>query len=102
AGVHGELDVDLGAIVEVAQHQLGVQHFDVARDLDVTGNHGARALFVECEAFRPLGIHLDGDFLDVQHEVRNVFAHARQGREFVQDTVNLDGGDGCALQRGQQ
>ena len=102
AGVDGELDVDLGAVVEMADHQIGVEHLDVAGDLDVAGGHGARALLGQRQALRALATHLEGDFLDVEHEVGDVLAHARKRGEFVQHAVDLDRGHGRALQRRQQ
>jgi len=42
------------------------------------------------------------DLLDVQHDVGDVLAHARNGREFVQHALDLDRGHRRALQRGQQ
>ncbi len=47
-------------------------------------------------------MHLDRHVLDVQDDVGHVFAHAGDGREFMQHAVDMDGGDGRALQRGQQ
>ena len=86
----------------MADHQLGVEHFDVAGDLDVAGDHGARALLGQRQALGAFAIHLEGDFLDVEHEVGNVLAHAGKRREFMQNAVDLDGGHGRALQRRQQ
>jgi len=86
----------------VADHQLGVQHFDIARHLDVAGIDSARALLVQGETLGAIAAHLDGDFLDVQHEVGNVLTHTRQRREFVQDAIDLDRGYSRTLERGQQ
>ncbi len=45
---------------------------------------------------------LIGDRLDVEDDVGDVLAHARDRRELVQHAVDLDGGHGRALERGQQ
>jgi hypothetical protein len=102
AGIDRELDVDLGAVVEMADHQLGVQHLDVAGDLDVAGRHRARALLGEGEALGALTAHLQGDFLHVQHQVGDVLAHAGERGEFVQNAVDLDCRHCRALERRQQ
>ena len=98
----GELDVDLGTIVEVADHQVGIENFDIAGGLDVTGSDGTRALLGKREALGAFIGHLDRDFLDVEHEIGHVLAHARNRGEFVQDAIDLDSGDGRALQGRQQ
>jgi hypothetical protein len=38
------------------------------------------------------------DFLDVEHDVGDVFTHARNGRELVQHAVDLHAGDRRALE----
>jgi hypothetical protein len=49
-----------------------------------------------------VAFHADGDFLDVQDDVGDVFAHAGDRGEFMQHAVDLHRGDGSAAQRGQQ
>jgi hypothetical protein len=44
-------------------------------------------------ALGALALHADGDLLDVQHDVGDVLAHARDRRELVQHAVDLHGGD---------
>ena len=54
---------------------------------------------------QPLGafaFHLQRDLLDVEDDVGDVLADARERRELVQHALDLDRGDGGALQRGQQ
>ena len=83
-------------------HVVGVEDLDVADRLDVAGRDDARALLAHDHALRAVAFHLDGDFLDVQHDVGHVLAHAGDRGEFVQHAVDLHGGDGRALQRRQQ
>ena len=40
--------------------------------------------------------------LDVKDDVGNIFPHTGDRRELVQDTFDLDRGDGGTLKRGQQ
>jgi hypothetical protein len=49
-----------------------------------------------------VAFHADGDFLDVENDVGDIFAHTRDRREFVQHAIDLDRGHGSAAQRGQQ
>jgi hypothetical protein len=54
---------------------------------------------------KPLGafaFHLQGDLLDVEDDVGDIFTHAGERREFVQDVLDLDRGDRRALQRGKK
>ena len=75
----------------------------MSRDgLDVAGLDDARALLAHDHALRPLALHLDGDFLDVEDDVGHILAHAGDRGEFVQHAVDLHGLDGGALQRGEQ
>ena len=47
-------------------------------------------------------MHAQRDHLHIEHDVGDVFAHALDGREFVQHSFDGDSGDGGALQRRQQ
>ena len=68
----------------------------------VAGRHFARALLAQRQALGTFGMHAQRDLLHVEHDVGDVFAHARDGGEFVQHALDLDRGDGRALQRRQQ
>ena len=102
AGVDRELHADLGALVERAEHEVGVEHLDVADGLDVAGGHGAGALLLHHHALGAFALHLDGDVLDVEHDVGDVLAHAGDRRELVQHAVDLHRLHRRALQRRQQ
>jgi hypothetical protein len=41
---------------------------------------------------------MDGNFLDVEHDVGHILAYPRNRRKFVKDAIDLDSGDGCPLQ----
>src|ERR1700694_4264986 len=102
AGVHGEFHADLGAVVERAQHQVRIEDADVADRLDVPGRDLARPLFLHHHALGAVALHLDGDVLDVEHDVGHVLVHAADRREFVQHAVDMHRLHRGALQRGQQ
>ncbi len=61
-----------------------------------------RTLLAHDHALGIVAIHLDGDFLDVEHDVRHVFANAGDRGEFVQHAVDLHGRHSGTAQRGQQ
>ena len=53
-------------------------------------------------ALGAFALHPDRDVLDVEDDVGDVLAHAGDRGEFMQHAVDVDGGDGGALQRRQQ
>ena len=80
----------------------GLRIDDIADGLDVAGGDHRRALLLDHHALRAIALHLDGDVLDVEHDVGHVLAHAGDRRELVQDAVDMDRGNRRALQRRQQ
>ena len=102
AQVHRELHAELHAVVQRADHQLGVHDVDVVAGLDLAGAHLARAGRGQRHALRPLAVHAQRELLDVEHDVGHVLAHARNAAELVQHAVDLHRGDRGALQRRQQ
>jgi hypothetical protein len=59
-------------------------------------------LFLYHHALGPLALHLDGDVLDVEHDVGHVLAHAGDRGELVEHAVDVHRLNRGALQRGQQ
>src|SRR6185437_8642284 len=102
AGGDGELHADLGALVQRADLQIRIEHHDIADGLDVTGGDDARTLLLHDHALGAFALHLDRDVLDVEHDVGDVLANARDRGELVQHAVDVDRLHGSALQRGQQ
>ena len=102
ADLHREFHADLRAVIQRADHQLRVQDLAIASHLDVAGANLAGALLAQRHPLRAIGLHAHGDGLDVQDDVGDILANARDRRELMQHAVDLDGGDGRALERGQQ
>src|SRR5262249_56647762 len=75
-GIDRELHADLGTLVERAQHEIGVEHDDVAHGLNIAGGDRARSLLLHYHALGTVALHLDGDVLDVEHDVGHVLAPA--------------------------
>ena len=81
---------------------LGVEDVDVASRLDVAGADNARAILAQHEALGALGLHGNGDFLDVEDHVRHVLADAGNRRELMQHAVDVNRRHGRALKRRQE
>ena len=86
----------------MADHEIGVHHFDVARNRDVAGLDFAGAGCGKLEALRPLALHAQRDLLHVEDDISHVLANTRQRREFMKHVLDLDRGDGSTLKRRQQ
>ena len=81
---------------------VGVGDLDVARGRDHAGGDVDRAGRRKVQPLGALAFHLERDLLDVEHDVGDVLADPGQAREFMQHAVDLDRGDGGALERAQQ
>jgi hypothetical protein len=97
-GLNRQLHVQRGAVVEVADHVVGVQDLDPRAFADLAGRDLARAFAAQRQALGAVGFHLDRDGLDVEHDVGDVLAHAGDRAELMQHAVDLDRGDRRALQ----
>ena len=102
AGVDGEFHADFSAFVQRADDVIRVKDLDIADSLNVASRNDAWAFLADDHALRALAFHADGDFLDVQNDIRNVFADARDRREFMQNAIDLNGGHGSAAKRRQK
>jgi len=97
-GVDREFHADLGALVQRAEHEVGVKHDDIADGLNVTCSHSARALLLHDHALWAFALHLDRDVFDVEHDIGDILAYAGDRGEFVQHAVDVDGLHRGALQ----
>src|SRR5262245_1812322 len=77
AGVDRKLHADLGTLIQRTQDEVGVEDDDVTHGLNVASGDRARALLLHDHALGAVALHLDGDVLDVEHDVSDVLAHAR-------------------------
>ncbi len=99
AVLDGEFHAHGGALVQRADHVVGVEDFDIGRDINLTGGYRTGTRSTQNHALGAFGVHAQRQLLDVQDNVDDVFADAFDGREFMHHAVDLDGGDGRALQR---
>ena len=86
----------------MADNQLRVHHFDVARHCDHASSDFGWASRRKLKALWPFALHAQRDLLHVQDDVGHIFADTRQRREFVKDVFDLDRRDRRALKRGEQ
>src|SRR5918994_3713906 len=97
-----ELHADFRALIKGAEHEIGVQDLHVANRVDIARGYDARAGLAKRHALRTFALHLDGDHLYVEDDVRHVLANARDGREFVQHAVDMYRRHRGALERRQE
>src|SRR5437868_15121790 len=91
------------AIREVRDLELRVEDLELGRRLDLGGGDDARALLrdVHLDLGR-IAVQARHEVLEVENDVGDVLADARQGRELVRGALDLDRGDRCALERREQ
>ena len=83
--------------------EVRVQDLEVGGRLDVRGRDRPGALLREVHLdLGRLAVEPADEVAEVQDDVRDVLADARERRELVGDALDLDGGHRRALQRGEQ
>ena len=102
ARVHGKFHADLGALVEGADREVRVEDLDVVDGGDVAGGDLARPRLLQNHPLRAVALHLDGDVLDIEHEIRDVLADTGDRGKLMQHAIDMHGDDRGALQRGEQ
>src|SRR5712692_3873310 len=98
----GHLHADAPALADGEEVVAGVEHLDVLVDHDVAGLHFLGALDLDADGLLLLRVHAQQDFLEVQDDVRHVLGDVGDGGELVLHSLDADGGDRRALQRGEQ
>ena len=103
AAADREGHLELALVGEVRELEVRVEDLEVGGRLDVGGRDGAGALLREVHLdLGRLAVQAADELLEVQDDVGDVLADARQRRELVRDALDLDGRDGRALERGEQ
>ncbi len=98
---HDQLELPL--VGEVRDLEVGVEDLEVGRQLHVRRRHRSRPLLLEPHLdLGRLAVQAADEVLEVEQDVGDVFAHARQRRELVGDALELHRRDGCALERREQ
>ena len=103
AATDRERDLELALLGEVRDLELRVEDLELGGRLDVGGRHGSRALLLEADLdLGRLAVQAADQVLQVEDDVGDVLADARQRRELVRDALDLHRGHGGALERGEQ
>ena len=93
--LHGHVDGQAALGVDGGDVQLGVEHLDVGRELEVGRGGVGRDPHVEAQGHRLVGVHPDQQVLEVQDDVGDILFDTRQRRELVQRLVEAQLGDGA-------
>ena len=81
---------------------VGLEDLDVGIGLDVARLDLASLVDAQIERLGGVDVRLERHLLEVEDDVGRVLDHTGNRRELVQHAVDLDGGNGRALDRGQQ
>src|SRR6188768_2281862 len=95
---HGEL----AGLREVREHQLRVHDFDVVVRVNVAGRHRSRALLRQTQLRAVARVHLEGNLLEVQQDVDDVFLHAFDGGVLMEHAFDFHFRDRSARHGRQQ
>ena len=103
AAADRQRDLEAALVGEVGDLELRVEDLEVGGRLDVGRRDDAGALLLEPHLdLRRLAVQAADEALEVEDDVGDVLAHARQRRELVRDALDLHRGDGGALERREQ
>ena len=103
AAADRERHLELALVGEVRDLEVRVEDLEVGRRLDVGRRDGAGALLREAHLdLGRLAVQPADQVLEVEDDVGDVLADARERRELVRDALDLHRGDGGALERREQ
>src|SRR4051794_23150846 len=94
ATLDDQLHLQLALVGQGGDLQVGVVHLDAGRRLDVTGGDDTGAGLAQVHRDGLVVLGGDDKTLQVEDDLGDVFLDALDGRELVQDGVDLDAGDG--------
>jgi hypothetical protein len=103
AAADRERHLELALVGEMRELELRVQDLEIGGRLDVGGRDGACTLLRKMHLdLGRVAVEAADELLEVEDDVGDVLADARQRRELVGDALDLDGRDGRALERREQ
>src|SRR5215213_805196 len=100
--LEAHLDGQRAALADGRDVDVRVEDFHVGVGLYVGRRDLARAVAVNRQGLGLGAVELEGHLLEVEYNVGRVLDDAAYGRELVLDALDLDGGDGRALNRREQ
>ena len=102
AGIDDQFHGKLRAIIQRANHQIRIGDFDIAGGLDLPRGHFTRTSGHQRQALFTFTLIAERKLLHIQHNIGDVFAHARNAAEFMQHAINADCLHRRTKQRGKQ
>ncbi len=102
AALDDELHLQLALVGQGGDLQLGVVHLDTGGRGDVGGGDVTGAGLAQVHHDRLVVLGGDDDALEVEDDLGHVLGDALDGRELVQDGVDLDAGDRGARDRAEE
>ena len=93
APLDDELHLELALVVQGGDLQVGRVHLDTGRRRDVGGGDVTGALLAQVHGDRLVVLGGDDEVLEVQDHLGDVLLDALDGRELVEDAVDLDARD---------
>jgi len=78
---------------------IGIEDIHIGCALNVAGGCNRGTFLFQDQSFGAFGMLAQRDFLDVQNDVGHIFTHACNGRELMQHAIDMNRGDGRALER---
>ena len=97
-----QLELKLRTLAELGDDQLGVVHLDTGGSRNVCSGHISAARLAKVGGDGLVVLARNNEFLDVQDDLGDIFANARDSAELVQHAVNTDAGDCRARNRRKQ
>src|SRR5690606_27734091 len=92
----GDVEGEPALVVGGGDVEVGVEDLDVGAGLDVAGGDVLRALHVEAQRDRLVGVHPQDEVLQVEDDVGRVLGDAGDRVELVEGVVEPHLGDGGA------
>ncbi len=102
AALEAHLHVELAAFADGADVDVLVENLDVGVSLDHAGGDDARLVRMQVERLRAVAVELERNLLQVEDDVGRILDDAGDRLELVQHALDLDGGDGRALDGREQ
>ena len=90
--IEGKLHIEPNVLTNCGNVKFRIQNFNVRIRLDVSRSYNAGTGHVDDAHLRIIGVQFGSDALYVQYDLANVFFDARDRRDLVKYTVNLDVG----------
>ena len=83
SGINRQFHVDFGAGVQRADKEIGVFDFNVMAGFNHRRRHFARTFRLQIHGLLAFAVNGDGQSLDVQDNIGNVFSYTRDNRKFM-------------------